>query len=617
MAYSGLSCFIETLRNNDEIIDVRSFVDPVLEISEIADRFSKSELQNKALLFHQTGTSFPLLINQMGSDNRIRLALSIESLDSITQEIIDIIEILTVSKKSFGSKVKSLKTIFKIASYAPIVKKGRGACQEIVLDKVDLSILPVLQCWPKDAGRFITLPLVHTHNPINGTRNLGMYRMQIFSSNTTGMHWHTYKGAGTHFNEWKKLNKRMPISVALGGDPIYTYAATAPLPENIDEYLFAGFIRKKKVSLVKCITNDIEVPEDADIVLEGYIDTEELFNLEGPFGDHTGFYSLPGLFPVFHVTCITHRKNAIYPATIVGIPPQEDYYFAKATGAFFLPLIQKTMLPELTGMSLPAVGTGHALTIVSIKKTYPGQVQKLMHSLWGAGQMIFNKVLIVVDDETVLTDFTSLLSSILQNCNFKRDLYFSKGSADILDHAAVEYGFGGKLCIDASSKADIAVHYYFDKKILESDIIMLNEIISNEDVMCDTSLVEIDFPVVFLISHTSKDRFLLLVNKVAYSCKSLKAIILLDSNARNYNLFYKTWYFLSNIDPARDIKIINNSNNEVLLIDGMSKSKALGETYSEWPEVITSDVSTIERIDARWLSLGLGSFISSPSMRFL
>ena len=345
MSYNGLQEFIKVLEENGQLIRIKEYVNPELEITEITDRISKSKNQNKALLFENNGTAFPLLINAYGSEKRICLALNTPSLSTIENEIKGLINKFLNPINSFKEKINILFLLKNLSSYFPYVSKKAASCQDVINKNPDFSSLPVLKCWPHDGGKFITLPVVNTKDPVTGIRNAGMYRMQIFNSTETGMHWHLHKTGARHFEEYLKLKKGIPVAVVLGGDPVYAYCASAPLPDGIDEYILAGFLRKKRVRLVKCVTQDIDVPADADIILEGYIDpTEQLVN-EGPFGDHTGFYSLPDNYPKFHISCVTHRKNAIYPATIVGIPPQEDYWLIKASERIFLPLMQKASLP--------------------------------------------------------------------------------------------------------------------------------------------------------------------------------------------------------------------------------------------------------------------------------
>ncbi|HJT72355.1 MAG TPA: UbiD family decarboxylase, partial [Chitinophaga sp.] len=348
MAYKHLKHFIDTLEKAGELVRIKTYVDPKLEIAEITDRVSKSPNGGKALLFENTGTDFPVLINSMGSYRRMCLALGVQELDDISREIEDLFKMLSKPKEGILDKLAMLPKLGQFASWMPKVVGGKGACQEVVMTDPDLSRLPVLQCWPKDGGPFITLPVIHTKDPNTGTRNVGMYRMQVFEKGMTGMHWHKHKVSAKHFQEYKKLKKRMPVAVVLGGDPVYTYSATAPLPENVDEYMLAGFLRKQKVELVKCISQpELEVPADADFVIEGYVDPEEELIWEGPFGDHTGYYSLADWYPRFHVTAITHRKDAVYPSTIVGIPPQEDAWIGKATERIFLAPIKMTLVPEI------------------------------------------------------------------------------------------------------------------------------------------------------------------------------------------------------------------------------------------------------------------------------
>lgn len=329
MPYSGLADFITQLEKAGELHRISSFADPVLEIAEITDRIVKTG--GKALLFENNGTRFPLLINAYGSGRRLSMALGTDDISATAGELEKLFNMLTGSAGSVSDRIRSLPELIRVAGYLPVHTRGRGRCRQVIHRKPDLTMFPVLKCWPHDGGRFITLPVVHTRHPVTGKTNAGMYRMQVFGPDTAGLHWHRHKTGANHYEEWKKTGKKMPVSVSLGGDPVYTYCATAPLPENINEYILAGFLRKKRVKLVKCLTNDLYVPADADIVIEGYVDPSEPPVMEGPFGDHTGFYSLADLYPLFHVTCITHAADAVYPATIVGIPPHEDAWLALAT----------------------------------------------------------------------------------------------------------------------------------------------------------------------------------------------------------------------------------------------------------------------------------------------
>src|SRR5215212_5640949 len=453
MAYKNLQDFIAVLEKEGELVRIKEYVNPKLEISEITDRISKTEGGGKALLFENTGYDFPVLMNAYGSEKRMCMALGVDHLNDVAREIEDLFKLLSSPKENILDKLKLLPQLGRFASWMPKVKSGRGECQEIIMKEPDITRLPVITCWPQDGGPFVTLPIIHTKDPNTNSRNVGMYRMQVFSPQLTGMHWHKHKVSAKHFNEYKKSGKKMPVAVALGGDPVYAYSATAPLPENVDEYMLAGFIRKKKVELVKCISQpEVEVPADADFIIEGYIDPNDELVWEGPFGDHTGYYSLPDWYPRFHVTCITHRKNPVYPATIVGIPPQEDAWLGKATERIFLAPIKMTMVPEIIDMEMPVEGVFHNLVITQIKKDYAGQGQKVMNAMWGAGQMMFNKILVLADQHVKITDYEALAKYVFKNLDPATDVYFSQGPMDVLDHSCSKLGFGGKMCIDGTKK---------------------------------------------------------------------------------------------------------------------------------------------------------------------
>ena len=447
MAYDNLAEFVQVLEREGELKRISHPVNAELEITEIADRVMKSA--GPALLFENViGKSIPLLINAFGSTRRMALALGVNDIEEIAAEITKLIQ--TRPPKSFKDKLQLLGALVKLAGIPPKFVKD-AACQEFVIRDPDLNLLPVLTCWPGDAGPFITLPMVFSKDPGRGTRNVGLYRMQVFDRRTTGMHWHLHKVGARHFQQQKENKNKLELAVCLGGDPAMIYAATAPLPPQIDEILFTGFLRKKGVELVKGITVEVEVPANSDIVIEGYVDPSEPLRREGPFGDHTGFYSLADDYPVFHVTCITHRKNPIYPTTIVGRPPMEDAYLGKATERLFLPLLRVT-LPEIVDMNLPVHGVFHNLAIISIKKEYPAHARKVMQALWGLGQMMFTKTLIVVDHDVNVQDLAEVTWVVGNHIEPKRDVIFSDGPVDVLDHAAPMMGYGSKLGIDATRK---------------------------------------------------------------------------------------------------------------------------------------------------------------------
>ncbi|HET7005990.1 MAG TPA: menaquinone biosynthesis decarboxylase [Candidatus Binatia bacterium] len=447
MAYDNLAEFVQVLERAGELKRISHPVNAELEITEIADRVMKSA--GPALLFENViGKTLPVLINAFGSVKRMALALGVKDIEEIANEITKLIQ--TRPPKTFKDKLQLLGALVKLAGIPPRFVK-EAACQTVVIRDPDLNLLPVLTCWPGDAGPFITLPMVFSKDPARGTRNVGLYRMQVFDRRTTGMHWHLHKVGARHFQQQKENKNKLELAVCLGGDPAMIYAATAPLPPQIDEILFTGFLRKKGVELVKGITVDVEVPANSDIVIEGYVDPAEPLRREGPFGDHTGFYSLADDYPVFHVTCITHRQNPIYPTTIVGRPPMEDAYLGKATERLFLPLLRVT-LPEIVDMNLPVQGVFHNLAIISIKKEYPAHARKVMHALWGLGQMMFTKTLIVVDHDVNVQDLAEITWVVGNHIEPKRDTVFADGPVDILDHAAPMLGYGSKFGIDATRK---------------------------------------------------------------------------------------------------------------------------------------------------------------------
>ncbi|MGH7739796.1 MAG: menaquinone biosynthesis decarboxylase [bacterium] len=448
MAFESLNAFIDLLEKKGELLRISEEVDPVLEITAIVDRVSKSPDGGKALLFEKPkGSAYPLLINAFGSRRRMAWALGVEDVEEHAQSIREMLDMKP--PKGLVEKLKFLPKLAEMAKFPP-AEVSKGACQEVVEKQVDLSALPVLQCWPQDGGRYITLPLVYTQDPETGVRNIGLYRLQIHDAQTTGMHWQVHHGGAAHHRKAEKMGKRLEVAVALGGDPALTYAATAPLPEGIDELLFAGFLRKKPVQLVKCKTVDLWVNADADFVLEGYVEPGER-RREGPFGDHTGYYSLADDYPVFHVTCVTRRKNPVYLTTVVGKPPMEDGYLGKATERLFLPLLQK-VLPEIVDMDMPVAGIFHNLVIVSIDKQYPQQARKVMFALWGLGQMMLNKILVVVDKDTDVHDYNQVLWRVGNCMDAKRDTLIVDGPLDVLDHASPQWGWGGKIGIDATRK---------------------------------------------------------------------------------------------------------------------------------------------------------------------
>ncbi len=591
----GLETFIKELETDGELIRIKEKVSPILEITEIIDRLSKSNNCNKAVLFENTGSNFPVLINAYGSEKRMAYALGMTSLQEAQNYIESFFSLLhkTQNNKSFFQKLKILFSLKEIAGYMPKKIKGKGICQQnIITENIDINILPILKLWTNDGGKYITLPAVHTTNPYTENRNVGMYRMQVLDNKTTAMHWQIHKDAASHFSLYKEKGiKKMPVAVILGGDPVYAYVASAPLPEDIDEYIFAGILRKKPVHLVKAITQNIYVPEDADIVIEGYVDTTEDFVLEGPFGDHTGFYSLEDYYPKFHITAITHKNNAVYPATIVGIPPQEDKYIAEATGKIFLPLFKNTMLPELVDWHMPDFGVAHNLVIASVKTWYPHQSYKIAHTFWGAGQMSFNKTLILIPHYVKPNDYKTI-ASMISNIDIDKNIYFGKGILDVLDHACYEKAFGGKMLIDLTNvkQEKIASNIQIEQK--------------------DKNLLYIPTYKTIIIK-SEKEQVVDCLNKYLVDIKeNIKFAFCVDKKSMFENYKLLLWYILANIDVSRDIKKISNT----LVIDGRIKNKTNFMNKWPMPDIMSEDI--VKTVNKKWDKYNVcKDFLKSPSQK--
>lgn len=449
MAYRDLRDFLKKLHKEGELKRISVEVDPVLEVTEITDRVVKTG--GPALLFEKPkGSQFPLVTNLLGSERRMNLALEAESLDEVAARVRSYIDMQ--SPQGFLDKVKMLPKLAELGSFFPKSVRN-GECQEIVkTEGFSLDSLPILKCWPQDGGRFITWPMVITKNPETGKRNVGCYRMQVFDERTTGMHWQTHKHGAEHYRSAKGKNgeSRLEVAVAIGADPCTALSGILPVPPDMDEFLFSGFLRRDPVELVQCKTVDLEVPANAEIVLEGYVDHREL-RTEGPFGDHTGFYSLEGQYPVFHVTCMTHRKDPVHLTTIVGRPPQEDYFIGHAIERIFLP-VMKMQHPEIVDVAMPAEGIFQNLMIVAIRKTYPGHARKVMNAIWSLGQAMLTKVVVVVDHDVNVQDPGEVVWKGLCAIDPERDIQFVLGPVDTLDHAARRQDFGSKMGIDATRK---------------------------------------------------------------------------------------------------------------------------------------------------------------------
>lgn len=482
MAFDSFRAWVNTLEQAGELIRVTTPIATELLITELADRQMKSPGGGKALLLekptiHGQVSPFPVAINTLGSWKRMAMSMGADSVEQVAQKLGALVK--AKPPTSFRQAISLLSTALELRHARPTIVKD-GSCKEVIHRFVapsqratmwppaptlpdrqnqpeaaatcaTLLNLPILKCWPWDGGRFITLPCVVTKDPDTGERNVGMYRMQVYDSQSTGMHWQLQKVGARHGKRYLERGERMPVAVFLGGDPMYPFAATAPLPDGLDEFLLAGYLRQRSVPLVKCETIDLEVPADADFVIEGYVDPLEPLREEGPFGDHTGYYTLPAPYPVFHITAITHRKDAVYPATIVGVPPMEDFYMGATAVRLFRPVFQMNF-PEIVDIALPAEGVFHNLVVVSIRKTYPMQAFKVMHGLWGMGQMMFTKYIVVVDDDVDVHNTSEVLFRLCANTEPQRDSLFTRGPADVLDHATSEVGIGTKLGFDATRK---------------------------------------------------------------------------------------------------------------------------------------------------------------------
>lgn len=636
MAYRNQQEFIDALEKAGELVRIKTYVDPVLEMAEITDRVSKSGNGGKALLFENTGYDFPVLMNGYGSEKRMCMALGVEHLDDVARDIEGLFKLLSSPKEGIIDKLKMLPKLGQFASWMPKVRNGRGECQEIVMKDPDITKLPVITCWPKDGGPFVTLPIIHTKDPGTLTRNVGMYRMQVFGPTLTGMHWHKHKVSARHFNEYKKRGERMPLAVAIGGDPVYAYSATAPLPENVDEYMLAGFLRRKKVELVRCLTQPgVEVPNDADFIIEGYVDPGDELIWEGPFGDHTGYYSLPDWYPRFHITCITHRKNPVYPATIVGIPPQEDAWLGKATERIFLAPMKMTMVPEIINMDMPVEGVFHNLVIAQIRKEYAGQGQKVMNAMWGAGQMMFNKILVLADEgmnvhhssPVDITKYESLARYVFSNFNPLTDAIFTSGPMDVLDHSCSKLGFGGKMCIDGTWKFDEEKDESFDWNAKDPGISSNDLKTQFEEIhSVNTSLISKGIPVLIVAVEKNRKGHVKELHEaisMAREMEGIKMILYVEHTVDANDLPTALWRFCNNLDPRRDHipfqreSLIHPGKLFACLgFDGTRKTKEHDNFQRDWPNIIVAANETIESVDRKWDQLGIGAFISSPSLKF-
>ena len=569
MAYRNLQSFLRKLEEHNELIKIDVPVSTELEMTEVADRVSKA--QGPALLFQNAeGYDYPVAMNVMGSEKRMSMALGADNLDDIGREIEKYLNL--ENYLSVSGLVKSIPRLLRLLHVFPRRSFRKGNCQQVIEKEPDLFSLPVLKCWPQDAGRFFTLPLVFTKEAGSRRQNVGMYRMQILDRTSTAMHWHKHKDGSEIFQSYAAEGRKMPVAVALGCDPAITYAATSPLPKMIDEMMFAGWLRKARVKLVKCITNDIYVPADAEFVLEGYVDTKEDLVREGPFGDHTGYYSLADEYPRFHVTCITHRREPVYPATVVGKPPMEDCYMAKATERIFLPFL-RLQIPELADMNLPLEGVFHNCAIVSVRSRYPGAARKVMNAIWGMGQMMYTKMIVTVNESVDVRDLSKVRDAVLQNVRGRESLFFSNGPLDALDHSSGTALYGCRLGVDATENG------ISQEKEVENSFIVIS--VKKEYNFQGRKTLEEYLPV-----HPQK------------------FVICVDDSVDASDLSTVMWKVFNNIDASRDIVILGQK------IGVDATRKLTGEGLSrDWPDDIVMSEEMKRTVSERWMEYGIdGSY---------
>ena len=595
--YRNLRQFLKTLEDAGELRRIGKPVSPHLEISRYTDRESKSTGGGKALFFENVaGSWFPVVTNMFGSPRRICMALGVRDLDELGARI------RTYTDAPPPENLKAALGLFPMAfaatKFFPRTTRSRTPpCQQVVRKgrDADLNGIPALHCWPKDAGRFITLPLVVTQSAITGRRNVGMYRMQVYDRQTTGMHWHVHKDGSHYFGEYATLNRRMPVAVAIGADPATVYAATAPMPRGIDEMILAGFIRRKPVPMARCVTVDLEVPAEAEFVLEGYVDPGER-RREGPFGDHTGYYSLADDYPVFHLTALTHRKQPVYATTLVGRPPMEDCYLAKATERIFLPLLQ-TIMPEIRDYWFPWEGVFHNIVVVSIHKSYRGHAQKVTSGLWGQGQMSFCKAVVAVDGDTDPADRSQLVNLLVDRLDTASDLTLTTGVLDVLDHASPDATFGGKIGIDLTRRvpgepprhravlpeppadADLRMRV---KQAVPATVDCRHLFRNAADGQRPANRV---LAVSVKTPRGSAGRDLAKVLLAAENLRAFNIFLIFDADVDPADGSRMLWKLSNNVDPQRDLVLDGGR----AAVDAGTKGPADGH-FRQWPEELTFDV---------------------------
>ncbi len=605
MAYKRLNEFIDKLEQAGELVRIKTPVSAELEITEITDRISKRpDNCNKALLFeHVEGSAFPLAVNLYGNPRRMAWAMGVEDLDELNQRLAKLIDLKL--PKGMGPMMNRGLEVFDALRRVGLgpSKTNKAPVQEVVITtNPDVNIFPILKCWPHDGGKYITLTSVITRDPATGTRNVGMYRVQVYDGQTLGLHWQRHKGGKEHQEAGKARNQqKIPVAIVLGGDPAAMWCGSAPLPPGIDEFLLANWLRGKPTPFVKCVSQDLEVPANAEIIIEGWFDPNE-HRTEGPFGDHTGFYTPPDLFPVMHVTAITHRKDAVYPTTIVGKPPMEDLWLGKATERLFLPLM-KLFMGEIVDYAMPAEGVFHNLVIVSIKKRFPGHAQKIMYGLWGLGLMMLTKAFLIVDADINVHDTAAVAREVLNNVNWRRDVTVVDGAVDQLDHSAIEDSYGGKLGIDAtrSTKPEFLAPYSAPAPIPGEK---LTALVGSK--WCETHQTLV---IALDKTHLKPKETM---HKIWDLCPDYNLVIL-DAFVDVNNLSDVAWRALGNTDWQRDLEFSRDNIDHYassdqprtfIGLDATSKTAEDGHPRG-WPEEIFMSDDIIKKVDERWSAYGL------------
>lgn len=602
--YKDLGGFIARLEAAGELARIKTPVSAELEITEITDRISKMPHdRNKALLFENVeGSQFPVLINAYGNPRRMAWAMGVDDLDELNHRLAKLIDLRL--PKGFGKMLErggDVLGALRSIGFGPKIVKNAPVQEVVITENPDVNIMPILKCWPHDGGKYITMTQVITREPGTGIRNVGMYRIQVYDGQTLGLHWQRHKGGKEHQQAGiEKGSQRIPVAIAIGGDPASMWCASAPLPPNIDEYLLAGWLRGKPVEFVKCVTQDLEVPANAEFVIEGWFDPNE-HRMEGPFGDHTGFYTPQDLFPVMHVTAITHRRNAVYPTTIVGKPPMEDVWMGKATERLFLPLM-KLFMGEIRDVNMPPEGVFHNLVIVSIKKRFPGHAQKIMYGLWGLGLMMLSKAFIIVDADVDVQDVNAVAQRVLETVDWRRDVTVVDGAVDQLDHSAILDSFGGKIGVDATRKQDRAP--FPAPAPISNDTI--TAMFGTQWALWQDSLLIVALDKARCTPQEAMEA----VWKVAPD----KNVLVLDANVDVNNLSDVAWRALGNVDWRRDIVIHGGPINPYDLrpdaprgqigIDATSKGAEDGHPRG-WPEELFMSPEIVARVNERWTSYGI------------